>query len=55
MWLDADSLDVARMTVAFVGPGLWEEDDDESPQLVGPGNSGGAPTATSWVGGSWGS
>jgi hypothetical protein len=35
MWLDADSLDVVRMTVAFVGPGLWEEDDDESPQLVG--------------------
>lgn len=35
MWLDADSLDVVRMTVAFVGPGLWEEDDDESPRLVG--------------------
>jgi hypothetical protein len=35
MWLDADSLDLVRLSVAFVGPGLWEEDDDESPQLVG--------------------
>jgi len=35
MWLDADSLDVVRLTVAFVGPGLWEDDDDEAPQLVG--------------------
>jgi hypothetical protein len=35
MWLDADSLDVVRFTVAFVGPGLWTEDDDEAPQLVG--------------------
>jgi hypothetical protein len=26
---------VVRLTVAFVGPGLWEDDDDESPQLVG--------------------
>lgn len=34
MWLDADSLDVARLTVSFVGPGLWEEDDAESPRLV---------------------
>jgi len=34
MWLDADSLDVVRLAVAFVGPGLWEEDDDESPRLV---------------------
>jgi hypothetical protein len=33
MWLDADSLDVAKLSVAFVGPGLWEE-DDESPRLV---------------------
>lgn len=33
MWLDADSLDVVRLAVAFVGPGLWEE-DDESPRLV---------------------
>jgi hypothetical protein len=35
MWLDADSLDVVRLTVAFVGPGLWDDDDDEAPQLVG--------------------
>jgi hypothetical protein len=34
MWLDADSLDVVRLSVAFVGPGLWEEDDDESPRLI---------------------
>jgi hypothetical protein len=33
MWLDADSLDVVRLAVAFVGPGLWEE-DDESPRLI---------------------
>jgi hypothetical protein len=25
---------VVRLAVAFVGPGLWEEDDDESPRLV---------------------
>ena len=35
MWLDADSLDVVRLTVAFVGRGLWDEDDDDSPRLVG--------------------
>lgn len=35
MWLDADSLDVVRLTVAFVGRGLWDENDDESPRLAG--------------------
>ena len=35
MWLDADSLDVVRLSVAFVGRGLWDENDDESPRLVG--------------------
>jgi hypothetical protein len=35
MWLDADSLDVVRLTVAFVGRGLWNENDAESPRLVG--------------------
>jgi hypothetical protein len=34
IWLDADSLDVARLSVAFVGPGLWEEGDHDSPRLV---------------------
>jgi Haemolysin secretion/activation protein ShlB/FhaC/HecB len=35
MWLDADSLDVVRLSVAFVGRGLWDDDDDESPRLLG--------------------
>lgn len=34
MWLDADSLDVVRLSVAFVGDGLWEDEDPESPKLV---------------------
>jgi hypothetical protein len=33
MWLDADSLDVVRMSVAFVGDGIWDDDPD-SPRLV---------------------
>jgi hypothetical protein len=33
LWLDADSLDVVRLLAAFVGSGLWDE-DDESPELV---------------------
>lgn len=34
MWLDADRLDLVRLSVAFVGPGLWEDDDPESPTLT---------------------
>jgi hypothetical protein len=33
LWIDADSLDVVRLTSSFVGDGVWEEDED-SPQLV---------------------
>lgn len=28
MWLDADSLDVVRMVVTFVGDRIWDDDDD---------------------------
>lgn len=33
LWVDADSLDVVRLTASFVGDGIWEEDED-APQLV---------------------
>lgn len=33
LWVDADSLDVVRLTASFVGDGIWEEEDD-TPQLV---------------------
>ncbi len=33
LWVDADSLDVVRLTASFVGDGIWEDDDD-TPQLV---------------------
>jgi len=32
MWIDADSLDVVRLTGAFVGDEIWDEEDD-APQL----------------------
>jgi hypothetical protein len=33
LWVDADSLDVVRLTATFVGDGVWEDDED-TPQLV---------------------
>ena len=33
LWIDADSLDVVRLTGAFVGEGIWDEEDD-APRLV---------------------
>ncbi len=33
LWVDADSLDVVRLTASFVGDAVWEEEDD-TPQLV---------------------
>jgi hypothetical protein len=33
VWVDADSLDVVRLTASFVGQGLWNPEDD-APELV---------------------
>jgi hypothetical protein len=33
MWLDADSLDLVRLVVTFIGEDLWDDDED-SPVLV---------------------
>ncbi len=33
LWLDADSLDVVRMMVTFIGEGIWDDDPD-APELV---------------------
>jgi hypothetical protein len=33
MWLDADSLDVVRFVVTFVGDNIWDDDDD-APTLI---------------------
>ncbi|UCG85601.1 MAG: hypothetical protein JSW71_16965 [Gemmatimonadota bacterium] len=33
VWIDADSLDVVRLTASFVGAGIWDPEDD-APELV---------------------
>jgi hypothetical protein len=33
LWIDADSLDVVRLTVTLLGPDIWDDDPD-SPELV---------------------
>jgi len=33
LWVDADSLDVVRLTASFLGQGIWDPEDD-APELV---------------------